>query len=516
MRKWLPLITVCLGTFMLLIDVTIVNVALPDMAKDLHTSFGSLQWVVDAYALTLAALVLGTGSIADLVGHRRAYIAGLALFAASSFVCGIAPNAGALVAARAVQGVGAAAMFATTFALLNSNYSGRDRGIAYGMWGAVTGASAAVGPIIGGLLTEGVSWRWIFFVNLPVSLLAIAMCALVLKDAHAPIRGRVDVLGMLTFTATAASLTYGLIRSNENGWSPPASWLWLAATPVLLALFVLVEKRTRQPMLDLALLRNGPFVGVLIAAGFLTLAAFSSFTYTSIWLQSVLGLSPIQAGLTGLPLSLSSFVVSAAIGRFLHGSRPGPIIGGGLILIGLGGLIGALLLHGSASWPQLIPGFVLIGIGVGLGTPTLSSAGMSFVPLQRGGMAAGAVNTSRQLGFALGIAALGSVFAARAQHVLAGRGVPGAGGVARALAGGQAPVVLQRAPASVRGALDSSLHAAAVDGVQWTFAVSGVIGIVAGVAVLMLVRPQRDAAPQRAAGASTPPAHEPAEEPAAT
>src|SRR6059058_2379048 len=185
-RKWLPLLTVCLGTFMLLIDVTIVNVALPDMAKDLKTSFGSLQWVVDAYALTLAALVLGTGSIADLVGHRRAYIAGLALFAVASFVCGIAPNSGSLVAARAVQGIGGAAMFATTFALLNSNYSGRDRGVAYGLWGAVAGASAAVGPILGGVLTEGLSWRWIFFVNLPVSVLAIVLCIRSLQDVHEP------------------------------------------------------------------------------------------------------------------------------------------------------------------------------------------------------------------------------------------------------------------------------------------------------------------------------------------
>src|SRR3954453_4149983 len=184
MRKWLPLITVCLGTFMLLIDVTIVNVALPDMAKDLKTSFGSLQWVVDAYALTLAALVLGTGSIADLVGHRPAYVAGLALFAVSSLACGLAPGSGTLIAARAVQGVGAAAMFATTFALLNSNYTGRDRGTAYGMWGAVAGASAAVGPIIGALLTEAVSWRWIFFVNIPLSMIAIALCLTRLTDTQ--------------------------------------------------------------------------------------------------------------------------------------------------------------------------------------------------------------------------------------------------------------------------------------------------------------------------------------------
>jgi EmrB/QacA subfamily drug resistance transporter len=491
MRKWLPLITVCLGTFMLLIDVTIVNVALPDMAKDLHTSFSSLQWVVDAYALTLAALVLGTGSIADLVGHRRSYIAGLALFAVSSLVCGIAPNADALIAARAVQGIGGAAMFATTFALLNSNYTGRDRGVAYGMWGAVAGASAAVGPIIGGLLTEGASWRWIFFVNLPVSVLAIALCLTVLTDLHAPIKARVDALGMVSFTAAAATLTYGLIRANEHGWSQPATWSWLIAAPVLLVVFVVVELRTAAPMLDMALVRNRSFAGVLLAGIVLNFAAFASFTYTSIWLQSVLGLSPIKAGLTGLPLSVASFAVSAIIGRFLHGTKPGPIIGGGLLLIGAGGLVGGVLVHGGASWPALVPGFLLIGMGVGLATPTLSSAAMGAVPPQRGGMAAGAVNTARQLGFALGIAALGSVFAARAAHVLTGRSVPGSDGVSRALAGGQAPVLLGHAPASSRGALDSALHAASVSGVQWTFWVSGIAGVLAGIAVLVMIRPPR-------------------------
>jgi EmrB/QacA subfamily drug resistance transporter len=505
MRKWLPLVTVCLGTLMLLIDVTIVNVALPDMAKDLKTSFGALQWVVDAYALTLAALVLGTGSIADLVGHRKAYVAGLALFAASSLVCGLSPNDSVLVASRAVQGIGAAAMFATTFALLNSNYTGRDRGVAYGMWGAVAGASAAIGPIAGGLLTQGISWRWIFFVNLPVSVAAIALCVLVLDDVHAPATGRVDVPGILTFTAAAGTLTYGLIRANEHGWSQPASWAWLVAAPVLLVAFLVIEARTRHPMLDLALLRNRSFVGILLAATLLTLAAFASFTYTSIWLQSVLGLTPIQAGLTGLPLSLAAFVVSAAIGRFLQAARPGPVIGGGVLLVGLGGLVGAALVHGSARWPELIPGFLLVGIGVGIATPTFSNAAMAAVPVQRGGMAAGAVNTGRQLGFALGIAGLGSVFEARAHHVLSGRGLPSPTALARALSGGQAPVVLHRAPAAARGRLNDALHAAAVSGVQWAFLISGIVGVLAGLAVLALVRqPAATHAPPQ------PAAHEPA------
>ncbi len=506
MRKWLPLITVCLGTFMLLIDVTIVNVALPDMAGDLKTSFGSLQWVVDAYALALAALVLGTGSIADRVGHRYAYIGGLALFAAASFVCGIAPNSGSLIAARAVQGVGGAAMFATTFALLNSNYQGRDRGTAYGMWGAVSGASAAIGPIVGGLLTEGISWRWIFFVNLPVSVLAIVLCLTALEDAHAAVKSRIDLAGIVTFTAAAGTLTYGLIKANEDGWASAASWGCLIASAVLFVSFVLVERAVRQPMLDLALMRNRAFVGVLVAGLVLTLSAFSAFTYTSIWLQSVLGLSPIEAGLTGLPLSASAFIVSAAIGRFLHGSRSGPIIGGGMLFIGAGGVVGALLVHGSASWPALVPGFLLMGVGVGLATPTLGSTAMGAVPMQRGGMAAGAVNTARQLGFALGIAALGSVFASKAGSVLSDRGVPQSGRVAKALAGGQAKFLLDAVPARFHDALDSALHAAAVSGLQLAFLVSGIAGLVFGAVCWRLLRaPARDTATETSEAAPSDP-----------
>ena len=499
MRKWLPLVTVCLGTFMLLIDVTIVNVALPDMAGDLKTSFGSLQWVVDAYALSLAALVLGTGSIADLMGHRRAYAIGLTLFAVSSLACALAPNAGALVAARFVQGVGAAAMFATAFPLLNSNYEGRDRGTAYGMWGAVAGASSAIGPILGGVLTQGVNWRWIFFVNLPVSVLAVVLCVRVIEDAHPPVRRRVDVAGILAFTAAAASLTYGLIRSNEHGWASFGSWVWIAAAPVLLVAFVVIELRTAQPMLELSLLRNRSFVGVLLAGLVLTLAAFSALTYVSIWLQSVLGLSPIDAGLTGLPLSLAAFVVSATTGRVLHTARPGPVIGGGLVLIGLGGLVGAAVVHGSASWPALIPGYVLIGIGVGMSTPILGSAAMSAVEVQRGGMAAGALNTARQLGFAFGIAALGSVFAARASHVLADQGAPGPDGLAKGLAGGQAKRIVASVPAKLRDAVDGGLHSAAVSGVQWTLLMSGIVGVLAGLAVIALMRRPRTVSDRAAA-----------------
>ena len=493
MRKWLPLITICLGTFMLLIDVTIVNVALPDMIGSLAASFQALQWVVDAYALALGALVLGAGTVADRIGHRRAYLIGLAIFAVSSLLCGLAPNPGLLIAARTTQGIGAAAMLATTFALLNSAYTGRDRGSAYGIWGAVAGASSAVGPILGGLLTESASWRWIFFVNLPVSALTITLCVVTLADAHAPTRGRLDLGGLASFSAAAAAATYALIRANETGWSATSVWWLLALATALLATFVAVEARSRHAMLDLALLRNRSFVAVLLAGLLLTFAAFAPFTYTSIWLQSVLGLSPLSAGLTGLPMSITAFGVSAGLGRLLHDRRPDLVIGAGLLFIGAGSLLTAALVHGSASWPALVPGLAVIGVGVGLATPILGSVSMSLVAPERGGMAAGAVNTTRQLGYAFGIAALGSVFTVRAQSVLSGLGSPEPAPLAHAVAGGQTPALLHRAPSSGRELLDAAAHAAAVNGVQATFTVAGAVGIVAGLLVVLLMRPGRGA-----------------------
>jgi MFS family permease len=217
MRKWMPLIAVCLGTFMLLVDVTIVTVALPDMAVGLSASFSSLQWVIDIYALTLAALLMGMGSLADIRGRRRVYVAGLAAFALASCASGLAGNTAMLIAARGLQGIGGAAMYATTIALLNSSYQGRDRGIAFGIWGAVSGAAAASGPILGGLLTESASWRWIFFVNLPVCAAAIVMSLRAFPADRPDQAARLDLPGLAMFTLGAAAATYGLIRAAADG-----------------------------------------------------------------------------------------------------------------------------------------------------------------------------------------------------------------------------------------------------------------------------------------------------------
>jgi EmrB/QacA subfamily drug resistance transporter len=417
-NRWAPLAAICLGTFMLLVDVTIVTVALPDMVSALHAGFSSLQWVIDAYALALAALLLGAGSLADRLGRRRIYLAGLVVFALASLACGVAPSSAVLIAARAVQGAGAAAMLAMTLALLSTTYRGADRGTAFGVWGATSAAAAAAGPLLGGLLTQGLSWRWIFFVNLPIAAATIVLAALAL---HEPPEGehrpggvhRLDLPGVGAFTLAAGAATAALVRVPQSGWGAASTLGLLAVAAVAVVAFVAIERHGDAPMFDLALLRCGPFSGVLIAATLLSAAAFATLVYASLWLQSALGLSPIAGGLVLAPLAVSSLLVSLIVGRFLHGRAARLAIGIGLLAIGTGDLLQIGLGRGS-DWPALITGFVVTGIGVGLATPTLASAAMAAVPPARAGMAAGAVNTARQLGLALGIGALGSIYDGRA------------------------------------------------------------------------------------------------------
>jgi EmrB/QacA subfamily drug resistance transporter len=473
MRKWWPLVAVCAGTFMLLVDVTIVTVALPDMARELHTTFSDLQWVIDLYALVLAALVLTVGAIADRIGRRRVYVIGLVVFAASSLTCGLAPNVGVLIAARGVQGVGAAAMFATTIALISSSYEGRERGLAFGVWGAVNGAAAAAGPIVGGLLTAHFGWRWIFLVNLPVSVVAVALTLLVVQESRNPHPARVDLSGMVSFTAAAAALTYALIR---GAWASGPTVALLVVAACSLALFVLVERRRRDPMLDLALLRNRSFTALLVGGALLSAAAWAALTYESLWLQSVLGLSPIKAGLVLLPASLAAFAVSAAIGRVLHTASPRLLVGVGLLVIAAGALAQGVIGTGS-SWWVVMPGLALVGIGAGLAMAPLSASAMAAVPAARAGMAGGAISTFRQLGYAFGIAVLGEVFRGGLTRV-AGPSLAGT------LSSGEAGAVMARSPG-----LAPLVHRAFATGLDMTFIVAAGLGVIAGIVVLTFVRP---------------------------
>ncbi|HET9082024.1 MAG TPA: MFS transporter [Trebonia sp.] len=474
MRKWWPLVAICAGASMLLVDVTIVNVALPDMARQLHTTFSDLQWVIDLYALVLGAAVLTVGAIADRFGRRRLYLAGLAAFAAASLTCGLAPNVGLLIAARGVQGVGAAAMFATTMALISNTYTGRDRGMAFGVWGAVNGAASAVGPVIGGLLTANFGWRWIFLVNLPVSVVAVALTLRVVAESRDPRPRRVDLPGMTSFTIAAGTLTYALIR---GAWSSAETIALIAVTAAALAWSIFAERRSAAPMLDLKLLRNPTFTAMLLAGALLSAAAWAGMTYQSLWLQSVLGLSAIKAGLVILPCAASAFLVSGQAGRFLHKASPRWMVGPGLAVIAAGALAQAVLRENS-GWPVIIPGLVLVGVGAGLAMASLTATAMSAVPWQQAGMAGGALSAFRQLGYALGIAVLGEVFDGGLTH--------GAGaGLSGTLSGGQAQAVLARTPA-----LAPVVHRAFADGLDLAYGTAAALGVIAAAAVFALARPK--------------------------
>ncbi len=357
--RWWPLVAICLGTFILLVDVTIVSVALPSMARDLHTQLDSLQWVVDAYALALAALLLVSGSLADRFGRRRLFQLGLALFAVSSLACALAPNAGFLIAARTVQGAGAAAMFATNTALLNHSYSGRDRSVAFGVWGAINGAAAAVAPVLGGLLIAAAGWRAIFLVNLPIAVVAGIMTQRVVAESRGQ-ASPIDWAGAASFTVSAASLTYALIHGGDSGWAAPITLASFAVAAVALLVFVLTELRVAHPLLDLSLFRRASFTMLMVVAVLMTACAFAPFIYTQLWLQSVLGLPAIGAGLVLLPMAGVAFVVSAVAGRFLHGVAARWPLGAGLVFIGAGSLLRAFL-TASSGWASLMAGLVVSG-----------------------------------------------------------------------------------------------------------------------------------------------------------
>ncbi|SFF67777.1 MFS transporter [Streptomyces mirabilis] len=476
MRTWGPLTAVCLGTFMLLLDVTIAVVALPDMARALHASLSDLQWVIDGYALALAALLLGVGAAADILGRRRVHVAGVVLFAVASLLCGLASGPGMLVAARGLQGVGAAAMFATTLPLLGSVYQGRQRSTALGVWGAVSGGAAAVGPVLGGLLTEGPGWRWIFFVNLPVSVASVWLTLRVVPESRGPRGMRIDWAGTVAFACFAGATTYGVVRAGADGWtSGVVTGSFGTAAPALVA-FVLVERRVAHPLLDLSLLRKPAFVGVMAGALAFNGVAFGVIPYLSIWMQTVLGMSPVRGGLTLLPLTGATMVVAILAGKLLHGVPARLTIGGGLLLVGSGAFCQAVLDAGT-SWTVLVPGLVLVGIGTGFVSPAIAGAALAAVPPERAGMAGGAVNTVRQLGYALGVAVFGTVLTSRMQDTLSRD-------AAHTLAGGGA--------GALRGPLaEHTLRAAFASGLDSASVAAGVTGMVAGALVLVLVRTPR-------------------------
>jgi EmrB/QacA subfamily drug resistance transporter len=492
-NKWWTLVAVCLGTFMLLLDITIVNVALPDIQDALHTSFSGLQWVVDAYALSLAALLLTAGSLADLYGRRLFYLIGLAIFTGASLLCGLAASTLMLQLSRALQGVGGAIMFAVSLALLAEAFRGKDRGIAFGVWGAITGLAVAIGPLLGGVLTTGLSWRWIFFVNLPIGVVAVVISVLRVAETRSPHAQRPDWAGFVLFTLSLSGLVYGLIESSERSFTDRLVLGCFAAAVVLMAAFLIVEWRGRHPMLDLKLFALPTFSGGSIAAFGVSASIFALILYLVLYLQDILRYSALGTGLRLLVLSGGILVVAAIAGRISSKVPVRFLIGPGLIIVGAGLLL-MRGLNSSSTWTHLIPGMIVGGVGVGLVNPPLASTAVGVVKPERSGMASGINSTFRQVGIATGIALLGTLFASQVKQdvrrqVAQVPGLHGKGGeLASAIQSGQVAQTIGRLPAHQRAEVATITQAAFTSGLDRILLVAAIIAAASGVAALILIR----------------------------
>src|SRR4051794_37785687 len=478
---------------MLLVDITIINVALPDIQKQIDASFSDLQWVVDAYALTLASLLLTTGSLADLYGRRKLYILGLGVFTLASLLCGLSTSPLMLILSRGFQGVGGAFMFSVSLALLASAFSGRERGIAFGVWGAITGLAVAIGPLLGGALTSGLTWRWIFFVNLPLGLAAMVLTRAKVEESVQRGARRPDWAGFVVFTAALSLLVFGLIESSENGWSSPEVVGCLVASGVLLVAFVAVEARGKTPMFDLNLFRLPTFVGGSVAAFTLSASLFAMMLYLVLYLQDVLGYSAFATGLRLLVLSGGILLTSTLAGRLTAYVPIRLLIGPGLLLVGIGLLL-MRAIDPASDWTALVPGLFVAGVGPGLVNPPLASTAVGVVEPARSGMASGINSTFRQVGIATGIATFGSLFASKVGDEVS-RGLA-AGGASRAAATGLSTAVKNGASSEAIGSLPAPLRPLAervaresfVTGLREIILIAAVVALVGGVLGLLLVR----------------------------
>jgi EmrB/QacA subfamily drug resistance transporter len=410
-RKWWTLAAVSFGLFMIMLDNTVVNVALPSIQKDLRMSVSQLEWIVTAYALTFAALMLTGGKLADLFGRRLLFMVGLGVFTAASLACGLAPNAGFLIGARIVQGAGAALMNPSTLSIISATFAPRQRATAIGIWAGTSALALAIGPLVGGLLTEHVNWNWIFYVNIPVGLLGLVVARLAIDESRDTSKvQRLDFPGLATSALGLFALTYGLTEGNAYGWSSPRIIVSFAVAIASLVGFVLLEQHQRLPMLDLSLFRNPTFAGANVIAMMVSLAMFGVFFFVSLFVQQILGFSPVQAGAIFLPMTILIVFVAPIAGRLTDKVGARWLLGSGMTLVGISLLLFSRMQPGWNFW-NLLPEMVIGGLGMAITMTPMTAAAMGAVPVDKAGVGSGVLNTFRQVGGSLGIALMGAILA---------------------------------------------------------------------------------------------------------
>jgi EmrB/QacA subfamily drug resistance transporter len=416
-RKWWTLAAVAFGLFMIMLDNTVVNVALPAIQEDLGADLSELEWIVTGYALTFAALLLTGGKLADLLGRRLIFVVGLAVFTIASLACGLADSGEALIGARVVQGVGAALMNPATLSIISATFPPHQRGMAIGIWAGVSAMALAIGPLVGGLLTEQASWHWIFFINVPIGVVAIAASFVLIDESRdTSAEQRLDLPGLLTSGIGLFSLTYGLIEANTYGWTSGRIVAAFAVAVVALVSFVLFERHQRLPMLDLALFRNRTFAGANSVMLLVSLAMFGIFFFVSLYMQNVLGYSPVAAGAAFLPMTLLIVLVAPIAGRTSDRFGSRWLMAAGMVLLAVQ-LFYFSRLGTSAEYLTILPAMIIGGVGMSLVMTPSAAAAMSGVPVDQAGVGSGVLNSARQVGGSIGIALMGAIIA----HEAAGR-----------------------------------------------------------------------------------------------
>ena len=411
-KKWWTLGAVSFGLFMIMLDNTVVNVALPSIQRDLHMQLSELEWIVSGYALTFAALMLIGGKLADAYGRRLIFVLGIAIFTLASLACGLASSGDALIGARVAQGVGAAMMNPATLSIIAVTFPPRQRGTAIGLWAGVSALALALGPLVGGLLTEHAGWNWIFFINIPVGVLAIAASFLLIDESRDETHERLDIPGLLSSGIGLFALTYGLIEANNYGWDSARIVGSFVVAAVALVVFVLLERHRRAPMLDLTLFRNRTYVGANLAMLLVALAMFGVFFFVSLYMQNVLGYSAVQAGAAFLPMTVLIIVIAPLSGRLSDrwGSRW--LMAGGMVLLAIQLTYFSQLPTDATFW-RLLPALVIGGFGMSMTMTPSSAAAMRAVPVEKAGVGSAVLNACRQVGGSTGIALMGAIMASQ-------------------------------------------------------------------------------------------------------
>jgi EmrB/QacA subfamily drug resistance transporter len=459
-RRWWTLGALSFALFMIMLDNTVVNVALPAIKSDLEISTSELEWTVAAYALTFASLLLTGGKLGDLLGRRLIFMVGLTIFTLSSLACGLSSSAPELIGARAVQGVGAALMMPATLSIISATFAARERGMAIGIWAGVSASALAIGPLLGGLITQHVSWNWIFYVNVPIGVAAVVASLIVIPESRDTSREqRLDLPGLLTSGLGLLALVYALIEANQYGWTSARIVGLLVFSAIALTAFVLLELHQRVPMLDLSLFRSGTFAGANLVAILVTLAMFGIFVFFPIYMQTFRGWSPVQAGAALLPWTLMVVVFAPIAGKLSDRVGSRWLMAGGMTVVSICCLLLSTVTLESSFW-NMLPAFILGGVGMSFVMTPMSAAAMGAAPVAKAGVASGVLNTFRQVGVALGI------------------GITGA-------------IVADRAGASA--AEGASQPQAFVDGLTFAMKVSAVICFAAAIAAAVLVRRYRHA-----------------------